>query len=121
MTDVISTLLGLSLAGSLLAAVLFLLKPVLRGRVSRAAAYYLWLLVLLRLCLPVGLTLSLPEVRTPVPVQAAATGQQRVTGGQATPAVPVRPEAPQPVQENATPTPVPETVPRETTDRKSVV
>ncbi len=114
MTDVISTLLGLSLAGSLLAAVLFLLKPVLRGRVSQAAAYYLWLLVLLRLCLPVGLTLSLPEVRTPVPVQAA-TGQQRVTGGQATPAVPVRPEAPQPVQENATPTPVPETVPRETT------
>ena len=31
-------LLRLSLAGSLLAAVLFLLKPVLRGRVSREAA-----------------------------------------------------------------------------------
>ena len=61
-------LLRLSLAGSLLAAVLFLLKPVLRGRVSRTAAYYLWLLVLLRLCLPVGLTLSLPEVPTSVPV-----------------------------------------------------
>ncbi len=64
-------LLRLSLAGSLLAAVLFLLKPVLRGRVSRAAAYYLWLLVLLRLCLPVGLTLSLPEVPASVPVASS--------------------------------------------------
>ncbi|MCI9467452.1 MAG: peptidase, M56 family protein, partial [Ruminiclostridium sp.] len=57
MTAFLTTLLRLSLLGSLLAAVLFLLKPLLRGRVSRAAAYYLWLLVLLRLCVPVGLTL----------------------------------------------------------------
>ena len=49
MTTFLTTLLRLSLLGSLLAAVLFLLKPLLRGRVSRAAAYYLWLLVLLRL------------------------------------------------------------------------
>ena len=85
-------LLRLSLLGSLLAAVLFLLKPLLRGRVSRAAAYYLWLLVLLRLCVPVGLTLPLPEVSTPVPVQASTT-QQPVASGQTPPATSTSPGA----------------------------
>lgn len=84
-------LLRLSLLGSLLAAVLFLLKPLLRGRVSRAAAYYLWLLVLLRLCVPVGLTLPLPEVSTPVPVQVS-TPQQQEPSRQPAPTAPTYPE-----------------------------
>lgn len=54
-------LLRLSLLGSLLAVfLLLLLRFFLRGRVSHTLAYYLWLLVLLRLCLPVGVTLTLP-------------------------------------------------------------
>lgn len=53
-------LLRLSLLGSLLAALLLLLRPLLRGKVSQTAVYYLWLPVLLRLCLPVGITVLLP-------------------------------------------------------------
>ena len=88
MTAFLTTLLRLSLLGSLLAAVLFLLKPLLRGRVSRAAAYYLWLLVLLRLCIPGGLTLTLPAQAAPtlaVPDQATAFVQTAPGGSPATP------------------------------------
>ena len=91
MTAVLTTLLRLSLLGSLLAAVLFLLKPLLRGRVSRAAAYYLWLLVLLRLCVPVGLTLPLPEAPAPAPVQVS-TPQQQEPSRQPAPTAPTYPE-----------------------------
>lgn len=61
----LQTLLRLSLSGSLLALLLTALRPLLRGRVSRRTAYYLWLLVLLRLCVPAGIAL-------PAPVEAAA-------------------------------------------------
>ncbi len=54
-------LLRLSLLGSLLTALLLLLRPLLRGKVSQAAFYYLWLPVLLRLSLPMGVTVPLPE------------------------------------------------------------
>ena len=45
----LSGLLRLSLLGSLLAALLLLLRPLLRGRVSHTLLYALWLLVVLRL------------------------------------------------------------------------
>ncbi len=64
----LTTLFRLSLLGSLLAGLLCLAKPLLRGRVSRKVSYYLWLLVLLRLCLPLGLTLQLPAQAAPAPV-----------------------------------------------------
>lgn len=64
------TLAELSLAGSLLALVVLAATRLLRGRISHTAAYYLWLLVLLRLVLPLGLPgtgLDLPQ-----PHQSAA-------------------------------------------------
>lgn len=64
------TLAELSLAGSLLALVVLAATRLLRGKISRAAAYYLWLLVLLRLVIPLGLPgtgLDLPQ-----PHQSAA-------------------------------------------------
>lgn len=66
MGQFLSTLLRLSLLGSLLAVLLLLLRPLLRRWTSRAVSYYLWLPVLLRLCIPLGITLSLPAV-SPVP------------------------------------------------------
>lgn len=57
-------LLRLSLYGSLLAGALLLSLACLRRRVSKAVAYYLWLPVLLRLCVPLGVTLSLPVLPT---------------------------------------------------------
>lgn len=90
------TLLRLSVLGSLLAAALAVLRPLLRGRVSRRAAYYLWLLVLLRLCVPVGIGLS-------VPVAA------EVPGIPDAPSVPAVPDVPElwDSQEVSRPTPEP--------------
>ena len=51
------TLVRLSILGSVLAGLLMLARPLIR---SKAAAYYLWLLVLVRLCLPWGVTIPLP-------------------------------------------------------------
>lgn len=73
MEQFLGMLLKLSLLGSLLALALTALRPLLRGRVSRAAAYYLWLLVLLRLCVPAGFDLPVPaaaEASVPDPAQA---------------------------------------------------
>ena len=66
MGPVPAAVLRLSLWGSLLAGLLLALRPLLRGRVSGAVRYYLWLAVLLRLCIPAGITLPLP-VRTEAP------------------------------------------------------
>lgn len=76
MTDFLLTLGRLSLLGSLLTAALLLLRPLLRGRVSAALGYYLWLPVLLRLCLPFGVSIPVPaptadQLSTPAPVSTA--------------------------------------------------
>ena len=53
MTGFLLALLRLSLLGSVLGVVLMGVLHLLSRRISRAAGYYLWLLVLLRLCVPV--------------------------------------------------------------------
>lgn len=55
MTNLLWTVIQLSLAGTLLGLVVLVATRALGKRISRAAGYYLWLLVLLRLVLPVGL------------------------------------------------------------------
>lgn len=50
----LKTILSLSVSGSLLALILFGLKSILKNKVSRAFSYYCWLIVLLRLVLPVA-------------------------------------------------------------------
>ena len=59
MTSFLYTLLKLSVLGSLLTGLLLLVRPLIK---SKAAVYYLWLLVLVRLVLPVGVTLPLPAL-----------------------------------------------------------
>ena len=49
MVDGLLRLLSLSLSGALLTGGTALLARLLRGRISRTAAYYLWLPVLMRL------------------------------------------------------------------------
>ncbi len=76
MTGFLLTLGRLSLLGSLLTAALLLLRPLLRGRLSAALGYYLWLPVLLRLCLPFGVRIPVPaptadQLSTPAPVSTA--------------------------------------------------
>ena len=72
-STLLETLLRLTVLGSLLTGVVLLLERVFRRRLSRAAGYYLWLLVLLRLCLPFGVTLRVPTAEE-FPTPAAQTG-----------------------------------------------
>ncbi len=60
MPDFLFVLLRLSIFGSLLAGLLVLLRFMLKKWVGQTIFYYLWLLVLLRLCVPAGLTVPLP-------------------------------------------------------------
>ena len=76
MATFLHTLLRLSLLGSLLTGLLLLVQPLIK---SKTAAYYLWLLVLVRLCLPVGVTLPLPAL----PDQTAAADTSDRPAGQA--------------------------------------
>ena len=61
MVDGLLRLLSLSLSGALLTGGTALLARLLRGRISRTAAYYLWLPVLLRLLCPWGLSHTLMD------------------------------------------------------------
>lgn len=61
MIDKLLLLLSLSLSGVLLAGGTALLARLLRRRISRTAAYYLWLPVLLRLLCPWGLSHTLMD------------------------------------------------------------
>lgn len=54
MSELLKWVLGLSLAGSVLILLLMLLRPLVRERVSKRWQYYIWLLVIVRLLLPVG-------------------------------------------------------------------
>ena len=81
MTGFLLTLLRLSLLGSVLGVVLMGVLHLLGRRISRAAGYYLWLLVLLRLCVPVWVDLPIPVYQQ----SATVTGVMVMTqpaGGQ---------------------------------------
>lgn len=53
MDDFIRTFLSISLSGAILICFILLLKPFYQARISRRWQYYIWLLVILRLLLPV--------------------------------------------------------------------
>lgn len=52
MNNLIKIVISLSFSGSILAVLMFVLKPFLGNRVSKRWQYYLWLIVVLRLLLP---------------------------------------------------------------------
>ncbi|HWQ30743.1 MAG TPA: M56 family metallopeptidase [Negativicutes bacterium] len=52
MSEQVRLILSLSLSGSILAAIVYALKPLVRHRLSKSIQYYIWLVVLLRLLLP---------------------------------------------------------------------
>lgn len=61
MNSSLLTLLSISLSGTVLAVILFALKPLLQDRVTKAFSYYIWLLVLLRMALPFGYGINLSD------------------------------------------------------------
>lgn len=54
MTESMRTILALSLSGSVLALILFAGKPLFKNRATKSFSYYIWLLVLLRLVIPIS-------------------------------------------------------------------
>lgn len=65
MKEFLLTLLSLSLSGVLLGVLLLVIQRIMGGRLPRAFWYYAWLLVLLRLVVPLGYGLHLPQPARP--------------------------------------------------------
>lgn len=54
MSETIKLVLSLSLSGSILAILLFAIKPLIKHRLSKSIQYYIWIVILLRLILPLS-------------------------------------------------------------------
>lgn len=91
MNDTLMTIMLMSLTGSVLAIALFLLKPVIRNRVSKAFLYYIWLPVLLRLIAPFGFAINVAYETPPAPTIAPVSFES------------VEPASNIPIPENAVP------------------
>lgn len=82
MNDMMLTVLTLSASGSVLALALLALRPLVKNRVSKAFQYYIWLLVLLRLAVPLSfegsamnqLVSAAPAAGTPAVVTVPGDG-----------------------------------------------
>jgi beta-lactamase regulating signal transducer with metallopeptidase domain len=59
MSETVSLVLSLSISGSILAILIFAIKPLIRHRFSKSIQYYIWIIVLLRLILPFSLEESI--------------------------------------------------------------
>ncbi|MGH4139058.1 M56 family metallopeptidase [Clostridium sp.] len=59
MNATVKLLLSLSLSGSILAALIFAVKPFMKHKLSRSIQYYIWIVVLLRLILPFSFETSI--------------------------------------------------------------
>ncbi len=59
MNETIKLILSLSLSGSILAIVIFALRPLVKNRFSKSIQYYIWIVVLLRLVIPFSFETSI--------------------------------------------------------------
>ena len=69
MNNILFTVISLSISGTLLALLIFLLKHALKNSVSKAFMYYIWALVLLRMIVPFGYEISTDILGTSFPSQ----------------------------------------------------
>lgn len=102
MKEFLLTLLALSLSGSVLTLLLLAVRQMLGGRLPRVFWYYAWLLVLLRLVVPLGYGVPLPQAVQPagedtrqevtLPLSPQSNEQAVSSAGRDTPAgLPVTP------------------------------
>ncbi|MBU3112654.1 M56 family metallopeptidase [Clostridium lacusfryxellense] len=59
MSQIVKLLLSLSLSGSILAVLIFAVKPFIKHKLSKSLQYYIWIVVLLRLTLPFSFETSI--------------------------------------------------------------
>ena len=68
MSEFVRTIIIMSITSSILAVMLFALKPLVRSRLPKAAQYYLWLVVVMALLVPVSRFIVLPgDQAAPIP------------------------------------------------------
>jgi len=83
MAEFLRTVLIMSASGSVLALLLFLCKPLMRERIPKATQYYLWLVVVFALLVPVSIFATLPApstaTETPVPTITEAVNRFVIT------------------------------------------
>jgi beta-lactamase regulating signal transducer with metallopeptidase domain len=67
MAETIRTILIMSASGSILALLLFVLKPFIKNRLPKSAQYYLWLVVAAALLVPISRFVALPANNAAIP------------------------------------------------------
>jgi len=76
MNVVVKILLSLTLSGSILAVIIFAMKPFIKQKLSKSIQYYIWIVVLLRMALPFSFKTSIMnELFYGNAVQTTATSQ----------------------------------------------
>jgi beta-lactamase regulating signal transducer with metallopeptidase domain len=67
MAEIIRAILIMSVSGSIIALLLFALKPLIKNRLPKSAQYYLWLIVIAALLIPVSKLVSIPQYAEHIP------------------------------------------------------
>ncbi|MGH4117370.1 M56 family metallopeptidase [Clostridium sp.] len=86
MNETVKLLLSLSLSGSVLAILIFTLKPFIKHKLSKSIQYYIWIVVLLRLTLPFSFETSIMNglfYGNQMPVIETSQGKVQPVGGTA--------------------------------------
>ncbi|MCL2083768.1 MAG: M56 family metallopeptidase [Oscillospiraceae bacterium] len=82
MSGLIRTVLVMSVSGSIVAALLFALKPLIRNRLPKSAQYYLWMVAVAALLVPVSVIVKLPPAANNTPVSPGGLAERFVVAAQ---------------------------------------
>ncbi len=64
--NIFRMLLAMTLTGSVIAAILFVIKPIIKNKLSKTFQYYIWLLVIITLLIPIPLSIPVNMSTTKV-------------------------------------------------------
>ena len=81
MIEMIRTVLVMSVSGSIIALLLFALKPLIKNRLPKTAQYYLWFVVLAALLVPVSKLIVLPVQTSQIPLISNTVDRYVVNAG----------------------------------------
>jgi len=70
--DALRTIITMSITGSVIAIILFILKPLVRNRLPKSVQFYLWFVVLVALVVPISRFIVLPDSTSNVPAISKA-------------------------------------------------
>ena len=70
--DALRTIITMSITGSVIAIILFILKPLVRNRLPKSVQYYLWFVVPIALVVPISRFIVLPDSTSNVPAISKA-------------------------------------------------